>query len=158
MLALLNWRLWAALLLAVGLAASHWKAYKVGQNEGVAQLNEFKLEQSQQSLKLLEQRDATTASLADAADQTRKAKNVQIAKLNTDLSDALERLRNRPERPREGDLPSDPAAGAEPSCTGAGLFRPDAEFLIRFATATRKLQLDLGECQAAYGRAQDALK
>lgn len=155
---LLNWRLWAALVVAVGLAASHWKVYKVGQNEGYSVLNSYKLEQSQQTLKLIEKRDAVSQDLQDKSDQARKAKNAEIDRLNVDLADALDRLRSRPERPSEGSVPSNtpacPAAGA----TGAQLFREDAEFLVREATRADRLRLDLIECQAAHDRAREALK
>lgn len=155
---LLNWRLWAGLVAAVGLAASHWKVYKVGQNEGYSALNSYKLEQSQQTLKLIERRDATTQDLQDKSDQARKAKNEELNRLHVDLADALERLRARPERPSEGGVPSDtpacPAAGA----TGAQLYREDSEFLVREAARADRLRIDLVECQAAYDRARQALK
>lgn len=155
MLALLNWRLWAALLIATGLAASHWKAYKVGQNEGVAQLNAFKSEATQRSVELMDERDAKEKQLQEDADKTRKAKNVQIASLTADLRVALDGLRDRPERPREGDLPALTATG--PACTGASLFKQDAEFLVRESNRADELRANLTECQAAYGKARDAL-
>lgn len=155
---LLNWRLWASLVVALGLAASHWKVYKVGQNEGALALNSYKLEQSQQTLKLIEKRDAATQDLQDKSDLARKAKNEELARLSTDLDDALERLRSRPERPSEGSVPSDTSACPAGGATGAQLFREDSEFLVRESARADRLRLDLIECQAAHDRARQALK
>ena len=83
---LFNWRIWAAVLVAVALAASHWKVYKVGQNEVRAEWNAEKLDTAQQTLRLLERRDRTTAELQDNADTLRRNKNAQSARLDADLA------------------------------------------------------------------------
>jgi len=38
-------------------------------------------------------------------------------------------------------------------CTGAGLFKPDAEFLVGHAARANKLRIDLAACQARYDAA-----
>ncbi|OYQ41115.1 hypothetical protein CHU94_08375 [Rhodoferax sp. TH121] len=157
MTALLNWRIWAAIALAVILAATHWKVYKVGQNEVQAKWTAEKLDTAQQTLRLLEKNTRTSTELQDQADNTRRAKNAQIAQLDADLATALERLRERPDRPSGANLPADTGAGPNPGCTGAQLFRPDAGFLVRESARADKLLADLAQCQAAYDSARSAV-
>lgn len=60
-------------------------------------------------------------------------------------------LRNRPERPAGGAVPT---GGASPvACTGAQLYRPDAAFLIGESAAANQLRIDLADCQARYDSA-----
>lgn len=157
MTALLSGRVWLAIAVAVLLAGTHWKAYKVGQSDIKAAWSTEKLEQDKQTVRLLENARLETDRLQAAANAQQKAKNVQIAQLDADLSDAIERLRNRPERPGGADMPAD--TGAEPvaGCTGAGLYRPDGEFLTRFAARAKLVTMDLAECQVALDQAREAL-
>jgi hypothetical protein len=157
MTALLNWRVWAAILIAVALAASHWKAYKLGQTGVRAEWDAEKLDTAQQTLRLLEKNAATTAALQDNADSLRRTKNAQITRLNADLATALAGLQNRPDRPSAGSVPTDTGAGPNPGCTGAQLFRPDAGFLVRESARADKLLADLAQCQAANDQARAAV-
>lgn len=116
-----------------------------------------KAEIARQSLKLAEQATRDTATLQANADKSTGAKNAQIARLNTALSNALDSLRERPERPAQGDLPDAASSGASPGCTGAQLYRGDAQFLVRQADLADRLLADLAQCQAAYGAARGAL-
>lgn len=60
-------------------------------------------------------------------------------------------LRNRPERPAGGSVPT---GGAGPvACTGAQLYRPDAEFLVWESARANQLRIDLADCQAKYDSA-----
>ena len=157
MTALLNWRVWAAVLVAVALAASHWKVYKVGQNEVQAKWTAEKLDTAQQTLRLLESRDRTTTALQDNTDALRRTKNAQIARLDADLATALERLRERPERPGGANLPADTGAGPDAGCTGAQLYRSDSQFLTRESDRAQRVLADLAQCQAAYDQARAAV-
>jgi small-conductance mechanosensitive channel len=154
---LFNWKVWVAILIAIALAASHWKVYKVGQNEKQAEWNAEKLDTAQQTLRLLESRDRTTTALQDNADTLRRNKNAHIARLDADLAAALAGLQNRPDRPSDANLPTDTSAGPNPGCTGAQLFKPDAGFLVRESARADKLLADLGQCQAAYDSARKAV-
>lgn len=158
MIALLNWRIWAAVAIMIFQVAFGWKMYHSGMQSVQAKWDAEKLELVSQTNKLLEKRDADSRALQDDKDKLRKAKNAEIDRLNTDLADALERLRHRPERPSESNLPSNTTAGSEASCTGAGLYREDADFLVREAARAKRILLDLRECQAAYDKAREALK
>ena len=64
-------------------------------------------------------------------------------------------LRNRPERPAGGAMPT---GGAGPvACTGAQLYRSDAQFLVRESSRADRLLADLGQCQAQYDKARKAV-
>jgi hypothetical protein len=154
---LLNWRVWAAILVAVALAASHWKVYKLGQTGVRAEWNAEKLDTAQQTLRLLEKNAATTTALQDNADTLRRTKNAQITRLSADLAAALAGLQNRPDRPSAASVPTDTGAGPNPGCTGAQLYRADSEFLVREAARADRLLADLAQCQAAYDSARAAL-
>jgi hypothetical protein len=154
-------RVVAAIVLVAFLAATHWKAYFMGGSEARAELANYKAQAATETLKLLERRDEKTIALASEKEKIRREKNGQIAKLDSDLSAALERLRERPERPErtgEGSLPSNTGTAAGASCTGAQLYWSDAVFLEREAHRAERLRLDLAECQAAYDSARKALK
>lgn len=157
MTALLNWRVWAAVLVAVCLAASHWKAYKLGGSEARAILAQEREALAKQSARVVDATLIKQTQLQAQADQVRRNKDAQITRLNTDLAAALDGLRNRPDRPGAGDLPAAPGSGAAAGCTGAELYRPDAAFLTRLAGEADRLRIDLGQCQAAYDSARKAL-
>ena len=160
MTAILSAKAWAAVALALILllAGTHWKAYVMGGNAVQAKWTAEKLTQAEQTLALTAEAAATTDALQQSADQLRKTKNAQIARLNADLSAALAGLSDRPARPGASGVPTDPAAGANPGCTGASLWRDDGEFLAREAARADGLLADLAQCQAAYDSARDALK
>lgn len=153
---LLNWKAWAAIVLSVALAGSHWKAYTSGKKAVLAEWNAEKLEQAAQSFRLSERTAQTTATLQAKADTQRRAKNAEIEKLDADLAAALARLSDRPSRAGAGSVSQDAGTGA--SCTGASLWREDGEFLSRESARADTIRLQLIECQAAYSNAREALK
>lgn len=95
--------------------------------------------------------DAAMVDAQQQAKQTEDQHNAQLAKqnqahadavrdVNRKLSDALERLRKRPERRPE------PARAACEGGTGAELSGPDAGFLEREAARADELRAALGAC------------
>jgi hypothetical protein len=157
MMELLNWRVWAAIALAMLLAGTHWKAYKVGGADLKAKHAEEKLETAQQTLRILEKNTRVSMELQANSDTLRRNKDAKIDRINSDLSSALERLRDRPARASAGDMPSDTAAGPATGCTGATLWREDSQFLTREAARADRLLADLQQCQTAYFNARAAL-
>lgn len=155
-------RAWQALILATVLAAilagTHWQAYNMGADKVQAAWVVEQLSQAQQSLVLQAQAQAATEKLKTDADQLRKSKNAQIARLDADLAAALAGLSDRAPRPGAVDLPTPSGSGANPGCTGASLWREDGQFLSRESARADRLLSDLAQCQAAYGKARDALK
>jgi hypothetical protein len=158
MIYLLNWRVWVVIATVAALSGTHYKAYKSGAAGVQAAWDaQTVLRLAQKIQQQQETRDKETQLQADK-EQLRKAKNVQIAKLDSDLADALGRLRNRPDRPGQGDMPTVAGTGPSPGCTGDQLFRQDAEFLIREAGRADRLLAYLGQCEAQYDKAREALK
>lgn len=94
--------------------------------------------------------------VADAAAKER-LKDEQILNINARLLNALGELRERPERPAGGGgAASNPTAQA--SCTGAGLYRPDAAFLIGEAAAAARIAAERDYCHERYDGLQPASK
>lgn len=158
MIALMNWRVWAALALALGLAASHYKAYHMGGASERASSNAEKLDIAQQSLRLAERTTRTTQELQTKDDNSRRLKNAHIAKLDADLAIALERLRDRPARSSASGLPENPGTGdASRGCTGAQLYRSDSEVLTRLGHDADKLRINLKTCYSQYEELKSAI-
>mgnify|MGYP000844705256 FL=1 len=96
---------------------------------------------------------AKTARLQTAVDTARKEKNDAIASLRAQHAADLERLRQRPARP--ANLPQTAGDGqASGGCTGAQLYRDDAELLVRESLRAETVRLDLLACYAQYDRAR----
>ena len=155
-------RTWMALIvagvLAVMLAGSHWQAYNMGAISVQSSWDAEKVIQADQAAVLATEAAATTDKLQTSADQIRKSKNAQIARLNADLAAAIERLSDRPARPGAIDLPTVAGSGSNASCTGAQLYREDGQFLARESARANRLLADLAQCQDAYGKARDSLR
>ena len=160
-LALLNPRVWAGLALAAALAGIGWWGYNLVYDRGAQSVqtkwDAEKKDQAEQSAKVATDALAVTKSLQVSADNQRKAANAQISKLNDSLSAALERLRERPARPDPSDVPTGAGAAAGVGCTGAQLYRPDAELLTRESARAQRLLIDLKFCQAQYRDVYEAL-
>lgn len=83
------------------------------------------------------------------AAQAQQRKDHAIHALDTRLAAALDELRSRPDRPAAGDpAASQPAPGA--ACTGAGLYRPDAAFLVREAARAQRILAERDYCHDRY--------
>lgn len=160
MIALLSWQARAvvALVIALALAGTHWKAYTAGAKGVQAEWGAEKLTQAAQTLQLMADAQAATARLQAKADTQRRTKNAQIARLNADLSTALAGLSDRPARDSAGSVPAHATPGdPAPGCTGAQLYRDDSEFLARLAADADQLRIGLQACYAGYEAARAAL-
>ena len=94
-----------------------------------------------------------TTQLQAAVDTARKEKTDAIASLRAQHAADLERLRQRPSRP--ANLPQTAGDGqAAGGCTGAQLYRDDAELLVRESLRAETIRLDLLACYAQYDRAR----
>ena len=79
----------------------------------------------------------------------------QINRLTRERDAALDSMRNRPERPaaNTAGVPSTAGPGGEARhCTGAGLYFPDAEFLVRLAADYKELGIRYDELWSLYQR------
>ena len=158
-LRLISPRMWLnfAILLVIAGAAYYvydW-AYDRGADAVQVKWDAVEKERADQ-LAIVNQKAADdTQNLQNKVDAQRKVSNDKINILNGDLRNALERLRDRPERPDSGGVSAPAATGS--SCTGASLFRPDSEFLTRLAGDADKLRIALETCQSQYNAAREAL-
>lgn len=95
------------------------------------------------------------AELQTSADTIRREKNDAIQNLRVSYAADLERLRQRPERPSTPNLPTPARDGApQAGCTGAQLYRPDAEFSLGEAVRAETIRTELKACYAQYERAR----
>jgi hypothetical protein len=87
------------------------------------------------------------------ADKIQKEKLNAVKTANAKYNALIDSLRNRPETRADG-MPegADNAVG----CTGAGLARPDAEFLAGYSADAAKLQAAYNSCRQAYEVIQNA--
>ena len=91
------------------------------------------------------------AALQASMDKLRMEKNNELARLNTTVRNLTASLRNRPERPA---MPASASAGdGATGCTGAGLYKPDGQFLVGESSRADQLRLALKACQDAYRKA-----
>jgi hypothetical protein len=100
----------------------------------------------------LEQAHENQLRLQSNVNQLTEKYHAETHRLNLLAADLRDQLRNRPARPTHtGDLSNHtrPESIAQ-GCTGAELYRPDAEFLVGEATRADQLRESLKECRAAY--------
>lgn len=105
--------------------------------------------------------NAVTKGLQAQVDEDRRKHAQEDQARDLRLTVALGELRKRPERPSGPGRPSDPPApgsGPAPVCTGAGLYRDDAEFLVRFADRAQQIRDQRDEYGRQYERARQALE
>ena len=160
MLALIPMRVWLQIAATAAIIGAGWWAYSWAYNRGADSVRVLwdaeKQDIADQTAAIKADADKTSAELRTKADTLRRTKDAQITRLNADLANALDGLRDRTPRPSDGSVPSDTVVGA--GCTGASLYAGDAGFLIRETARADRLRLDLQQCQDAYGAAREALK
>ena len=162
----LNPRLLLALALLVAWPWSLWTALNRGETAGRASVQQkwdaATTLRARETLKLVERAHATSQALQDKAAEQRKATNDQTTRINRAHALAIERLRDRPERPADtgvGSLSEAATVGEHATgCTGAGLFRSDSVFLSGLAADADKLRAGLQACQTQYNAARETLK
>ena len=129
-----RWLLIIAAIAAAGLGL--WRLDASRQQIGY---DRAQAEYTAAALKASEAARQREQDLQTQADKARKVKDAEIARIGRSLDAALDSLRHRPERPAE--LPSPASAGA--GCSGAQLYRADAEFLARESARADELRAAL---------------
>lgn len=148
------WKSLTAAVTVCAICAAGWYLYDSGKKAVQQQWDKEKAATAQAIAKAQAQARATEQALQAKVDKIQKDKRHEIARLNRAHAAAVDGLRNRAERPKDGPAggvptaPSDGDAGA--GCTGRELYRPDAEFLIGEARRADLIRLQLAACQAAY--------
>lgn len=123
-----------ALAAALGGFTTGWnvRAWKAGADD---QARTEQLQAATQEVRRFEQARAARVQ------ETQDAKEAELRRVNDRLADALEQLRNRPER-----LP-EPTRTSCRGATGAELSGRDAAFLARLAARADTLRAALAACQ-----------
>lgn len=156
----------AALLIAASLAVAGWAIHSsgltAGRSEIQAKWGKQRIADAAATVQSALQAREREQALQSTVDKIRQEKTREIRHLSAARDAALRELRDRDERPAgHADLASnDQAAGAGPgaSCTGAQLYRPDAEFLVWEAARADEVRAHLGECRAAYDAAREVIR
>lgn len=156
------WRWWIAAVMAASICAagSAWYAHSKGMQSGMQQVqilwdSERAATAQAQAEELMKARQREHA-LQALAEKLRLEKRREADRLAREYAADLERLRDRPEtRAGDGGVPEGAAAGV--GCTGAGLSRRDAEFLVGLAADAARAQAALDQCRAQYAEVERAL-
>ena len=153
MIALLNWRVWAAVALAVALAASHWKAYSMGGAEYRAKMAERNAELMAEAATASEANRKTEQAMAA---KLRKAQDdyAKMQKVNAGNAAELARVRGDFETALNSRCTANPAA---PGCAdGSG--RLERELFSHCATALQKLGIEADRLEAKTVGLQDYVR
>jgi hypothetical protein len=122
-----------------------------GMSRVQSQWDAEKLAVSQAIAEELERVRAKEQALQAKLTKQRREYQYENDRLTTLYLSALSSLSDRPDRPADRpDVPQDSDIGAVPAdgCTGAELFRPDAEFLVGQAARADQLRIALKACLA----------
>ncbi len=153
---LLNPRVIAGILVLLLLAATHWKAYVSGEKNILAKWDADKLLQAEAYKQALQYSIKESKVLQSHSDKIQAKKDEQAKIISAKLATALNELRNRESRENN---PSDnsTSVGTKRSCSGADLYREDADFLVREASSADRVKVELQECQQKYNKVRDTL-
>jgi hypothetical protein len=158
MLFSLQAKLIALVIVATFLAGTHWRAYRTGQEAVRIEWQADIQARTAAALEAEQRARAKETALQVTADKLRRTKDAEITGLTVRVGELNKRLSNRADRP--ADPPAGAASSPRPStsgCTGAELYRPDGEFLVREARRAETLRAALRQCYAQYEDAR-ALK
>lgn len=128
-----------SVLIVVISGIAYFKGYHSGKN---AVQTAWDKQVAESTLKSVE----IERSMQKRVDAIVEEKNSEIARINRSHASVVARLQHRPERPAE--VPASPAASQD--CSGAGLYRQDAEFLAGEAARADLYAIELRSCYKAY--------
>lgn len=137
-----------AALAAAGAWFIHYER-EIGRDDKQAQWDADNVQRARAANLQRERNARVSVQRAEQQAQIEQRKINEIARLNTDLARAVDELRNRPERPA-GPRPAASNPTAPTACTGAELYRPDAEFLVREAARAQRVLLEREACHDKY--------
>lgn len=152
-----------ALLIAAILAIAGWAIHESGLAAGRAEIqtqwDKQRIADASATMQAAMQARAREQTLQSTADKIRQEKTHEIRHLSAARDAALRELRDRDERSAIGGhaaADADPSGpGPAASCTGAQLYRSDAEFLVWEAARADEVRAHLSECRAAYDAARE---
>ena len=132
----------------VMLGFSYWKGYTHGSNNTQEKWDAERVVLERQAQEWKDEVRETERQLQAKADKIQREKHNAVKAADSKYAALIDSLRNRAET-RSNDPVSD-SAGDVVGCTGAGLARPDAEFLAGFAADAARLQAQYNACKAGY--------
>ena len=143
MLALLNWRILAAVGLAVALAATHWKAYSMGGAEYRAKMANLQTEMLSKAATASEENRKIEQTMAV---KIRKAQDdyTKLQKTNADNAASLDRVRGDFQTALNSRCTENPTA---PGCAD-GTGRLERELFSHCASALQKLGIEADRLEA----------
>lgn len=139
---LTNPKLWIGLFAAVCLAGTHYAAWDYGRLLGEVELSAYKRTQAEAAEKATKEAVAREREMTQRFVKAERTRHEALQTISDRYNSALDELRSRPERASS----QDPSAAACEGATGAGLSRPDAEFLEGEAAGAARLQTALSSC------------
>lgn len=99
------------------------------------------------------QREIEQKQLKESFNQKDKEKQNEITNVNTQLANALSELRKRPSRPSVITITE-----TREVCTGAQLYREDAEFLAREAARAERIRIERDDLYDKYEEVRERLE
>jgi hypothetical protein len=148
---------WAKLALATAAVAAALAAYaahihhqrNIGRTEVQLKWDASVSQQRAQALVQAAEDQRIENRRQSMATEIQQRKDNEFNTINARLAAALERLQQRPDRPAPGSAPTSGPAVAQ-GCTGAGLYRPDGQFLAGEAAAATRIGAERDYCYARY--------
>ena len=144
----------AAILFATSLAGTALYAYSNGKRTGErtvqAQWDREKADIAQAITKEIARTQEVERALHAIVDQQRRSHRNEVNRIVREHAALVDGMRERPDRPGDGDVPegADAGAGVATGCTGAELYRPDGLFLAGEAARADQLRVALKACIA----------
>lgn len=153
-LKLVSVKLWLSLAASLALLVALWGAYhsvkSIGYREAKAEQLVIDKARDEATMAQVLKGVKDTAKLQTKANQIQEQTNAKLAANSNRIAIVVDGLSNRADRPSPSSLPSGTNSGESVAgCNGAGLYRPDAEFLARESSRTAELQGRLKACYEA---------
>jgi hypothetical protein len=130
------------------LGLSFWKGYVYGQNNVQQKWNAEKVVLEREAQELKDQAREAERNMQKEVNRIQRERHHAVKAADTKYNALINSLRDRSED-RDFNAMSD-SSGDVAGCTGAGLARPDAEFLAGFAADAERLQAAYNSCRQAY--------
>jgi hypothetical protein len=130
------------------LGFSFWKGYIYGSNSVHKQWDAAKVVQEREMLAMASKAIEKERELQTKADKIQREKHNAVKAADSKYAALIDSLRHRAETRSDDPMPD--STGDATGCTGAGLARPDAEFLAGFAADAARLQASYNACKAGY--------
>ena len=149
----------------------HWKWVALGSLAIFAGIQTLRLSWAQTALEKLTAKIAASVAITNETDKRwrerentwrvntatiEKERDDEIKDIAHERDAALAELRNRPRRPAPGTAQSPANGEAASGCTGAELYRDDAELALREAARADTIRVALKACYAQYDMISEA--